>query len=100
MPDPTFWSRVEKRDGCWRWIGPNRGCVNPAHMEPVTSAENTRRAIGTPAQKNAAKTECPQGHPYDDANTYTHTPANGRPRRYCRACNREAVRRLKQRRAA
>ena len=35
---------------------------------------------------NAAKTHCPQGHAYDDENTYR---APSRPGgRYCRACNR------------
>lgn len=27
----------------------NRGCVNPEHLEPVTPAENKRRAIGQPS---------------------------------------------------
>ncbi len=33
---------------------------------------------------NRAKTECPQGHPYDDANTYT-APSYPSKRR-CRTC--------------
>lgn len=54
-----------------------KSCVNPAHLEPVTRAENTRRA----PKANALKTHCPQGHPYDEANTYT--SGGGR---LCRAC--------------
>lgn len=38
-----------------------RNCVNPMHMEPVTSGENTRRGVSA----NREKTHCPQGHPYD-----------------------------------
>ena len=34
-----------------------RSCVNPSHLEPVTSQENTRR--GT-----VVRTHCPQGHEY------------------------------------
>lgn len=54
----------------------NKGCVNPAHMEPVTQAENNRRG-------KAAITHCPSGHAY--------TPKNfGRKginkTRFCRAC--------------
>lgn len=41
----------------------NRLCVNPAHLEPVTSRENVLRSGGV-ASKNAAKTHCPCGHPY------------------------------------
>ena len=62
-----------------------RACVNPAHMETVTSAENTRR--GEPATRPT----CPQGHAYDEANTYR----NG-GHRYCRACHRAAVSRAKR----
>ena len=62
----------------------NPGCVNPDHLEPVTTQENSRR--GDHSRNGAdqrAKTHCPQGHPYDLANTgYT-----GGSRR-CRACGR------------
>jgi hypothetical protein len=34
--------------------------------------------------RNAAKTHCPKGHPFDEANTYRHGGA-----RWCRACRRE-----------
>src|SRR6266576_3456485 len=39
----------------------NRGCVNPAHLEPVTSRENTLRGEGISAN-NARKTHCKHGH--------------------------------------
>lgn len=29
----------------------NRKCINPAHLEPVTTQENTRRAANNPARK-------------------------------------------------
>lgn len=65
----------------------NRYCVNPAHLEPVTFAENQRR-------RAMAVTECPKGHPYDEANTY-----NGPRGRNCRACNAEAQMRYQARKA-
>lgn len=40
----------------------NHGCVNPAHLEPVTNKENILRGTAPPA-KNAAKTHCKHGHP-------------------------------------
>ncbi|MGW9249718.1 HNH endonuclease signature motif containing protein [Streptomyces badius] len=60
-----------------------RHCCNPHHLEPVTSAENTRRGQG-PSAVNAAKKNCPQGHPYDGENL--HIRPNGK--RKCRACDR------------
>ena len=67
----------------------NRACCNPEHLEPVTKAENARRTPkGQRGQNRAAievaKTHCPSGHPYDDANTYV----NDRGHRWCRACRR------------
>jgi hypothetical protein len=38
------------------------------------------------AARNAAKTHCPRGHPYDDANTYI----SPRGSRICRKCRSEA----------
>ncbi|HJT99697.1 MAG TPA: HNH endonuclease signature motif containing protein [Actinomycetes bacterium] len=55
-------------------------CVNPAHAEPVTGAENNRRSRSRSAE-NLRKTHCPQGHPYDQANTYWY-----RGHRHCRTC--------------
>jgi hypothetical protein len=47
----------------------NRRCVNPDHLEPVTSRENTLRGSGLPAQR-VLVTHCPRGHAYTDENTY------------------------------
>lgn len=59
----------------------NRRCVNPAHLEPVTHAENIRRADLRIHSGQRKKTHCPQGHPYTAENTYVH---NGW--RQCREC--------------
>lgn len=60
-------------------------CVNPAHLEPVTQAENIRRAAP------ARKTTCVNGHPYTPENTYFR-PGKSEGRRDCRACIRDRVR--------
>lgn len=39
-----------------------RRCVNPLHLEPVSSRENLLRAERTLAAINRAKTECRNGH--------------------------------------
>ena len=67
-----------------------RDCVNPQHLEPVTCQENILRSPFTEGARNAAKTECAQGHPFDDANTYRY-----RGLRICRTCAREYRRRLR-----
>lgn len=64
-----------------------RHCCNPAHLEPVTHAENIRR--GRAGQPQAARTHCPEGHPYDETNTRI---ADGY-RRQCRECGRARFRR-------
>jgi len=72
----------------------NPGCVNPAHLEWVTHAENMRRgrAGQERGRQQRAKTHCPQGHPYDPTNTLLY-----RGKRYCRACRRETQRRTRAR---
>jgi len=61
-------------------------CVNPAHMEPVTNAENVRR--GHPFR--APKETCPAGHSYEINSRVA--PTGGR---ICRACDRERKRRAR-----
>lgn len=71
----------------------NRACCNPAHLEPVTNAENIRRGVGGKSQ--LLKTHCPHGHAYDDENTYVWGG-----RRACKTCNRNYVRKVDARRKA
>lgn len=58
----------------------NHACVNPSHLEQVTSGVNTLRGFGAPA-KNKRKTHCSKGHPYDEKNTLIHQKG-----RACRIC--------------
>lgn len=95
--------RIEQRDYqahrvAYEWlIGPigvglqidhlcrNRRCVNPAHMEPVTCAENLRRkdaALGL----GRAKRECKRGHPFTPENTYVQVNSRGYVMRSCKTC--------------
>jgi hypothetical protein len=69
----------------------NRSCVNPDHLEVVTRRENVRRGSRHAQPKQA----CPQGHPYDDTNTYLYDG-----RRYCRACHLVHSRATKERQRA
>jgi len=73
------------RDLSCRGLGPacpHRRCVNPAHLEPVTTSINQRR-------QGAHATHCPHGHEYTLANTHYQA---GRSRQ-CRACARDRARR-------
>ena len=76
----------------------NTRCCNPEHLEAVTPGENIlrsyRRDGRTPS--NSTKTECPQGHPYSEANTYTKPTTGARHCRTCRAEQAEARRRKQQ----
>jgi hypothetical protein len=65
-------------------------CCNPVHLDPCSQATNLRRGRSQEVilRNRAAITHCPQGHPYDEANTYWYG-AN----RLCRACRRERARR-------
>lgn len=69
-----------------------RACVNPDHMEPVTPSENQRRSHSV-SGLNAAKTHCPQGHPYAGDNLTFECGS-----RICRTCKAAKLRRLRARR--
>lgn len=61
-------------------------CVNPAHLEPVTTRTNVLRGIG-PSAANTRKTHCPAGHPYAGENL-----AFYKTYRMCRTCKRQRAR--------
>ena len=63
-----------------------RHCINPEHLEAVTSSLNTRRGL------NGQVSHCPQGHNYDEENTMIY-----RGWRVCRECQRESSRRWRSR---
>ena len=42
----------------------NKRCVNPSHLEAVPNGVNNARGNSLSA-RNARKTHCPKGHPYD-----------------------------------
>jgi hypothetical protein len=60
-----------------------RRCVNPRHLEIVTSRENNRRS-DSQSGRNMRKTHCDSGHEFAGENLYI-TPQG---KRGCRACRR------------
>lgn len=67
---------------------PHRPCFNFRHLKAVTGAENSARSV------SRVRTQCPQGHPYDEANT-----AYYKGHRVCRKCHsaRQVARKKAQR---
>lgn len=62
----------------------NRGCVNPAHLEPVTDRVNSLRgARGTVVAH--LQNKCTKGHRFTPENTKWQY-RNGRRQRACREC--------------
>lgn len=59
----------------------NRRCVNPGHLEVVSSRENTLRGVG-PSAINSRKTHCNSGHLLHGSNLITKRDGS----RSCRAC--------------
>ena len=75
----------------------NPMCVNPDHLEAVTTRENTLRGVG-PSAMRARSSHCIRGHEFTPENTY-HPP--GKPaHRQCRECIRiRSQRQIAKRRA-
>lgn len=85
IPDGLTIDHVKAR-GC-----SGGACVNPAHLEAVTMAENGRRS-DSPAAQNGRKTECPKcggEYIYDR-----------KGKRYCRPCKLEWERNRREKRRA
>lgn len=60
---------------------PHRRCVNPAHLEPVTQAENTRRGC----KGGSTETHCARGHALTPDKVVRRWPSGTR----CVTCRRE-----------
>lgn len=61
-----------------------RACVNPAHLQLIGVIEHRRL--------DARRADhCPQGHVYDEANTYVEVTKTSRKKK-CRACARDRAR--------
>lgn len=72
----------------------NRACLNPAHLEPVTHAENVRRGRTGAHWREA--THCIHGHEFTVENV--RLDKNGH--RHCRACARDFTRAYRARQKA
>lgn len=70
----------------------NTRCCNPAHLEPVTLAENTRRGL----HKNTKKMLCPRGHAYDRIVTRIGPDGVERKERHCSLCDTDRKRRWRE----
>ena len=62
-----------------------RCCVNPDHLEPVTTKVNIMRGLGLAAM-SARRTHCVKGHEYTPENTVFKTYARGR---HCVKCRQQ-----------
>lgn len=56
-----------------------RACVNPMHLEPVTTEENNRRM-------RSKRTKCKRGHELSDDNVYLRDLPTGAVGRVCKTC--------------
>lgn len=87
IPESLTLDHIRERCGlrsCVKVLADKHG---PAHLEPVTLAENVLRGDGVTAV-NARKTHCPRGHPYEHAYG----------QRICRECLRKSARESARRR--
>lgn len=81
IPDGLQIDHLCQVHACVKAVADEHG---PAHLEPVTQLVNVLRSEITMAGRNARKTHCLRGHPFDLLNTYWHGE-----RRHCRTCRAE-----------
>lgn len=67
----------------------NRACVNPEHLDQVTSAENQRR-------RRATEKTCANGHPWTPETTRLSNSRRDGPYRCCLTCAAERKERRRQ----
>ncbi len=65
-----------------------------ANLQYGTVSDNMLDSVAHGTHRNARATHCRNGHPYDEANTYTYGKTG---QRSCRICNRAAVARRRAR---
>ena len=75
-----------------RHLDGNRANNVPANLAYGTSAENRADTLLHGTHNMARKTECLNGHPFDEANTKRVRLGPGGFARQCRTCNRERAR--------
>jgi len=85
IPEGLELDHVKKR-GCR-----STRCVAVEHLEPVTNVENNLRSNSMSA-RNARKTECLNGHEFNEANTRTRPDGQ----RDCRVCVRDRRRKYRE----
>ena len=64
-----------------------------ANLRYGTASDNAQDALQHGTNKEASKTRCPSGHPYDESNTYIYPSTGHRACRTCRAARVVARRR-------
>ncbi len=69
----------------------NRACMNVEHLQLVTRRQNVLMSSNF-AAVNSKKTHCPQGHEYNEKNTYT----DSKNCRHCRVCTKLNKRKERQ----
>ena len=69
----------------------NPACFNPKHLFIGTISANAVDSVKKGRHAESKKTHCPQGHEYNEQNTYSWRPNVRR----CRVCNAEAQKRRK-----
>lgn len=77
----------------------NPGCVNPAHLTPISPGAHSRLHPAIIGNRNREATACKRGHSFDEANTRRRVTPYGFGRA-CRICACEAAKRSKERRKA